>query len=364
MSITWKRAAIGIVGACCTVGLLVWSVGLGAAKSHIDLTAPKVGVADRTYMAQRASLAVSDTNTGRVLRTWTFDSGLPSGWEAAPGVQLANRDDSTVVSTNSNANDVQLHSPAVSLPRGVYRLLVDGAVSSGGLQVGVETTDGQSCSSADYFEAKSTSPGRSSLALPFVVDETGPVRVVLANWAQRSLSSLWQVRHIRVAAAPTRRVPTTAKYVAVASPLMPLTAATAGTPLFRWSLVNGLPSEWIAAPSVTTKTDRSGLVIRTARDHYGYQLTMALRLKPGSYLVWLDGRIVRGGLTLGAENLDTGRWLKTRSYWYGQSQSPGVIGTPFTIHRQTTVELVLANWSPKISRSVWHLRGIEIDQLF
>jgi len=360
-----RRAVIGLAAFGTTVTVLAWGVGFGDAKPHVTLTPRKVSVADEEYMRPRASPAVPDAPSGRILRTWNFRKGLPSRWEAVAGAQVSAKNGAVTVTTNSNGNDVQVRSPAISLPPGSYRLLVDGAVSTGGMQLGVEAADGQSCSAASYYDARSVAPGRSLFAIPFFVVRSHPVSVVLANWAQRNRSSVWQVRRIRLAAGVERKraVDAAARYAAGASPLMPLKGATAGTPLFRWTPAKRLPSEWVAERGVSMEPSTTGLVTRTTRQRYGYQLMMTLKLKPGSYLLWLDARIAQGGMTLGAENLETGKWLNTRSYWYGQRGSSGVMATPFSLHRPTTVELVLANWAMASSPSVWILRGIELDQL-
>jgi hypothetical protein len=364
MKISTSRGIIGAAGVISAATVLAWGVGFGAVKPDARFTPPKIGVADRVYMGPRAAFPIDVASGQKTVHSWRFSRGLPLQWQRAPGLRVSVRGGVSTLTTNSNANDVQARSSAVNLRRGSYWLIVGGAVSYGGLQLGLETADGQRCESAAYFGTNSTSPGRPILAVRFVVERTGSVRAVLANWAQRSLSSVWRVRRIWIAEANAPKATPSAQYSSVASPLLPLKLATAGTPLFRWALTEGLPAEWLPAPGVSTKRGGSSLIIHTTREQYGYQLTMVLQLKPGSYVVWLDGRMIKGGLTLGAENLETGKWLKTNSYWHGQRQSSGVMGTRFSLRRQTNVELVLANWSPTRSRSSWQLRGIEIDQLF
>jgi hypothetical protein len=357
-----RRAAAGAVGLACGATALAWGVGFGVVRPDINVALPRDRASDVAYTRPRASAAVAGRQTLHAVRIWNFDDGLPRGWEASSGTRVESGSEGITFRTGLNS-DIQLHSPPMRLPRGTYRVLIEGGVSSGGLQAGAEAGRGRDCSSAAYFDAKSTTPPRSSLPVLFTADPRRPVRIVLANWADRSRSSLWHLRQVRVLSipAPDRAA---AHYAALASPLVRIHEIPVTNLRFRWRFARRLPSDWFVNPGVSARPVRSGLAVRTTRDAYAFALTTKVTLGAGPYLLRFDGRIVRGGLTLGALDEKTDRWLGQHFYWSDQNGSPGTMAVRFSVRRQTRVVLVLANWATNRSTSRWSLRGVELDQLF
>ena len=105
--------------------------------------------------------------------------------------------------------------------------------------------------------------------------------------------------------------------------------------------------------------------MRTGKSLYGYELTSQVNLGPGPYLLRVSGKIKHGGITLGAADVRTDKWLGQAYYWSGQNGSGGAKAVLFRVKRAGPVELVLANWSAlEPASSSWLLTRIELFQRF
>jgi hypothetical protein len=356
-----KRTTIGIVVLGCAMAALVWGLALGAGMPHTDLLVSRERVGDLGYTRPRASAAIATTGAMQAASAWSFDRGLPKGWARSPGTRVQTRINGITFAT-SPSNEIQLRSPSERLPSGLYRVLIDGTVLSGGLQVAVETSDRQHCSCATYFDPRSSTPQRPFLPLDFRLNERRTVRIVLGNWTDRNRSSLWRLHLIRVISVPAADQ-AAARYRDQASPLVPMSGLPVVLKRFHWTFTRRGLAPWLVAQGVHTRPAQSGLVVRTSPDPYGYALTMTLRLDPGRYLLRFDGKILQGGLSIGAIDVKENAWLGEHFYWYRQNGSPGVMAAPFKFLHWGTVELVLGNWAIRATPSKWLLRIVELDQL-
>jgi hypothetical protein len=356
-----KRTTIGIVVLGCATAALVWGLQLGAGTPHTNLVVSRDRVGDLSYTRPRASAAIATTGATQAARAWSFDHGLPKGWVRSPGTRVQTRINETTFATSPSAK-IQLRSPSERLPSGLYRVLIDGTVLSGGLQLAVETSDRQHCSCATYFDPRSSTPRRPFLPLDFRSNGRRAVKIVLGNWTDHNRSSLWRLHLVRVISVPAADQ-AAIRYRDLASPLVPMSGLPVVLKRFHWNFTRRASAPWLVAQGVHTRPAESGLVVRSSPDHYGYALTMTLRLDAGRYLLRFDGKILQGGLSIGAVDVKEHAWLGEHFYWYRQNRSPGVMAAPFRFLHWGTVELVLGNWSNTASPSKWLLRAVELDQL-
>jgi hypothetical protein len=286
---------------------------------------------------------------------------MPSGWAPSRGARLVSGGAGTLVTTTPGSG-IQLQSSEMRLKTAVYRVLVDGRVLSGGLQVGVEPSRGTGCEAASYFDASSTTPRRPLLRVYFRSHRERPVKIVLRNWSNGGEPSRWQLHAVQLVAVPPSKQLATV-YRKRASPLVDMKKLPVVTHISRWTFARAGSAPWTVVPS--TRIDKSGSLLRvqTSPDRYAYALTVRVRLEPGSYLLRFDGKILQGGLSLGVIDARRNAWIAERFYWYGQSSKAGAMATRFTFLRWGEVQLVLGNWAPTPAASKWLLRSVELVRL-
>ncbi|MDP9206804.1 MAG: hypothetical protein M3P12_15375 [Gemmatimonadota bacterium] len=298
------------------------------------------------------------------LVSWSFMDRMPDGWRVIHASDVrAGGYRGTALRTGAKNFEKQLSSPAVSLAAGAYEIVVEGRVVEGGLGLGAER--GSTCLGNSFFSAGEWRRRRDAplMVRPLTLGRHQQVRIILSNWAFPDAVSLWNIRRvfIRSLSVGEKRAKS---YAALASPLVRMSKFPVANARFSWNLRSSSKG-WFLANDVQATRTRAGLGVRTARSSFGYELTAKVTLGRGPYLLRLHGDIIDGGISFGAVDERTNKWLGQGFYWYGQSRSPGAMAVPFSVKRPSTVQLVIANWSvlePAVSR--WLLSKIELVQLY
>jgi len=295
---------------------------------------------------------------------WSFLDGMPDTWRVIHGSSIrVNGKKGSVFLTTAKNFERQLRSPSVSLAPGSYQIVVEGRIVKGGLGLGAE--QGTTCLGNSFFSADEWLHGGSAplMVRPLTLRSNQRIHVALSNWSYPDAASRWSLRRvfIRSLSIGEKRAN---RYAALASPLVNMKKFLVVNTRLSWNLRSSTKG-WFLAEDVQAKQARAGLLVRTGRNTYGYELTAKVALGRGPYLLRLHGDIIDGGISLGALDVRANKWLGQSFYWYGQNPSRGVLGVPFSVKHPGTVELVLANWSllePAASR--WRLDRIELVQLF
>jgi hypothetical protein len=109
------------------------------------------------------------------------------------------------------------------------------------------------------------------------------------------------------------------------------------TTRFNWRFSRNVPPDWFSATDVQTKRAKSGgLVTRTGRSTYEYELATKVALQEGPYLFRFHGRILRGGLSL--EALDMRQKVARRRLLLVRAERlKHEIAVPFSVKRAGTV---------------------------
>jgi hypothetical protein len=160
-----------------------------------------------------------------------------------------------------------------------------------------------------------------------------------------------------------RRLDVQREYAVLASPLVPQRLVH-GRALQSWDFSKQLPNGWTTIPgtrATASRGEESGLEITTTPLRFGYQLQgPTLRLAPGEYYVVVNGKVARGGLTVGILDAARNSWHVVHNYWEGQTRAGGKIAAPLQVERPLRLTLILANWAPKGGSSAWVLQRITI----
>jgi hypothetical protein len=148
-----------------------------------------------------------------------------------------------------------------------------------------------------------------------------------------------------------------------ASPLVD-TASVGGTKVDAWAFTKGLPRGWSAQYGATVSTTPGGVLVRTAKTAFSYQLFgPELTLPPGLYSASVAGSVLQGGLYLGVLDVTTNTWSTTATYWYAQSGWAGRrMLASFTLKKPRHVRIILSNLAPAAVRSQWLLRNAEVTR--
>jgi hypothetical protein len=123
---------------------------------------------------------------------------------------------------------------------------------------------------------------------------------------------------------------------------------------------SALPDGWTSEAPIR----RIGGVptIDTSARPWNYEVVSSkTALRPGTYALYLRGRVLRGGIDIGVLDVSKNSWISQRAYWFRQ---PGYgnewMSTPFTLKSPSTVQFVLSNWVPEASASRWQLRELRV----
>jgi hypothetical protein len=130
----------------------------------------------------------------------------------------------------------------------------------------------------------------------------------------------------------------------------------ATTTLAQWDF--GLTSAgWTPVAGAELKQHAGYLSVRTAPQSGLYQFQSATTtLMPGHYELILRGRLLAGGLTMGALNASANHWIKVASYWYGQSGKRTInMAVIFGLKAPTPVQFIFSNFAPQPTQSAWRL---------
>jgi hypothetical protein len=181
-----------------------------------------------------------------------------------------------------------------------------------------------------------------------------PAVVVAQKLFARGMIRLW-VKVLRESKVEVNT--TTEWYVRGESALVP---APTRRPVMRVNFADPLPARWNSEAPIRTRGDLATL--DTSTRPYNYEMTSrTTTLAPGSYRLYLRGRVVRGGVDLGVLDVSSDTWIAQRTYWYGQPGfARGWMSTPFVLSDSTAVQFVLSNWAPSASSSRWQLRDLQL----
>ncbi|MHB8656946.1 MAG: hypothetical protein ACYC91_03180 [Solirubrobacteraceae bacterium] len=152
----------------------------------------------------------------------------------------------------------------------------------------------------------------------------------------------------------------------------PLSAAPVGTVSNHWRLstpralanAHWGPTPYVKVISMVNGAN-PGTMVQTLPGPALYAVeSPVVRLRRGTYTAVLEGRVLKGGLTLGVLNEDTQSWITTSNFWYGE---PGFMREDmqarFTLPDRQAVRLVLANFRVRSLPSLWILRGARIVRM-
>jgi len=140
----------------------------------------------------------------------------------------------------------------------------------------------------------------------------------------------------------------------------PFAPAVTGRQLSGWSFSGALPDGWSTNAPITSV---GGVpTLQTSSRPWNYEvLSPKTALAPGSYSVYLRGRVLAGGLDLGVLDVGANRWIAQRTYSSRQNGfGTGWMVTPFQVSQPTTVQFILSNWVPKPASSRWQLRELRL----
>jgi hypothetical protein len=140
----------------------------------------------------------------------------------------------------------------------------------------------------------------------------------------------------------------------------PFVAAPRGRVIRRWSLQRGLPPHWSGGDRL--RPAGSYASVTTGADTWRYEVVSdKLTLPPGSYRLYLRGKVLAGGLDMGVLGVAANSWVSQRTYWYGQSGfDRHWMATPFQLDTPTQLQFVLSNWVPHNMSSEWQLRELRL----
>jgi len=163
---------------------------------------------ERFYRASRSL-------EGRVLRrppspreapaTWSFATGLPTGWRAEQGTDYRSTEDGLEVTTNGRRFTYQLLSPVLQLPAGSFEVAAEMEVRSGGVVLSVLDVARDKFVASSPHSERGTRRRQVSIGKRFTTSRPTLVRVVLSNWAGVALPSTWQVDSVGIYLGPRAR---------------------------------------------------------------------------------------------------------------------------------------------------------------
>jgi hypothetical protein len=134
-----------------------------------------------------------------------------------------------------------------------------------------------------------------------------------------------------------------------------------GAAVRTWSLSAGVPDGWQVVQGTRATTRRTGLSVETTEAPTGYQLmSPVLTLPPGAYRAVVRGEISRGGLELGALDVERDRWIRTAHFSFKQKLDRALMHVEFSLERSERVQIILSNWAQENSTSAWTLQSAAI----
>lgn len=149
------------------------------------------------YYLPRQSTFTRDRR-GTRLRTWSFAEGLPRGWRRLSPLALTRTPRGVAVETSPGPTDYELGTAVFQLPPGTYRVLADGAVTRGGLAIGVLDAETKTWVTQGRYWFRQRGFGRAAMAAEFTLPKAQRVSILLTNFAPSRLKSRWTIREIHL----------------------------------------------------------------------------------------------------------------------------------------------------------------------
>jgi hypothetical protein len=135
---------------------------------------------------------------GTLVRRWQLRS-RSAGWQG-PALETLQPDGT--VTTTSHKWNYEAVSPSLTLPEGTYRVLLDGRVLGGGMDVGVLNLEKNVwISQRFYWRGQRYMSGR-WMAAPFSLDGSTRIEIVLSNWVPVDQASKWRLGELRLVRVP------------------------------------------------------------------------------------------------------------------------------------------------------------------
>jgi hypothetical protein len=154
------------------------------------------------YRQSADRLAIVEV-TGTPIVAWRMNPVAASAWQIFPEVEAALSGQDLLVATTDRPFDYQLAGPTVSLPTGHYRVLVDGKVLTGGMDIGVLDVAKSSWLIQGLYWHGQFERASPKLSVEFGLAQPTDIRVILANWQPKGGPSNWAVRQVTLERVPS-----------------------------------------------------------------------------------------------------------------------------------------------------------------
>jgi hypothetical protein len=176
-----------------------WAPGASSSRFVLRRVALKRLVPPGVYYAAHASpLVPSPSLRGTSTDVWTFDGGTPQGvGGAVTGAQSSSLPGAFGLVTTTQPGQRQLFAGPVPLSPGRYRVVLQGRVEQGGLELeAVDARSGEVLATRHFWSGQDFASGE--MTVPLTLSAGAPVRVVLANWAPQPAASKWVLERLAV----------------------------------------------------------------------------------------------------------------------------------------------------------------------
>lgn len=177
--------------------LLVASAVPASAAEAKPATARQAGVTFPWKPSPGLGRVAAAPPAGVRIVDWQLGAGLPADWTVQPDVSVNAVVGGTRVDTSRNRADYQVLSPKIVLRQGRYAVLVRGDIQRGGINLGALDARRSAWAGQSHYWFKQHTK-RGTMAARFTLKRPATVRLVLANWRQRDISSRWIISRIAV----------------------------------------------------------------------------------------------------------------------------------------------------------------------
>jgi hypothetical protein len=161
---------------------------------------------------------------------------------------------------------------------------------------------------------------------------------------------------------PAQRLLDVRFYKALQAPVLSSVPPAAALSLISWDFSHNGNAGWTPVAGAESRQYPGYLSVQTAPAAQSYQFTSGVStLPPSHYELLLRGRLIAGGMSLGALDVSSNHWTSTASYWYGQSQGHVIdMAVTFTLRATTPLQFILSNLAPRPMRSAWRLTSASL----
>ena len=347
----WTRPALVLVGVAALVAVLA-----GTAKPEVRLTAD----ADNIYPSNATSLTATAPAPARTLAPWRFAGSLPAGWKPVSATLLQAdtgqwTENGLYIRTSTAPGSVAVTGPSTLLRPGSYSIVGRGRIFAGGLTLAVRDAQGRRLGASHYWYGQDQILGQ-PMFTTFTLRSPARVHASLENWAPFANASAWVVWDL----ALQRVLPAGTYYGPRADALSP-TSSLPAKALRSWPFGPGTPQDWATVGTPGSVQVASGLGLVTTTGPSAVQIASTpLGMGPGSYVLAVQGRVVKGGLTIAAVD-STGKVIASRRFWSGQPFSAtNLMALPFTLASSAQVRFTFSNWAPAASTSTWIVQNVAL----